>query len=83
MIEIIPLKVYKRIKLYRLYFCMIKWVKTVLSLLGDNYLSSTFFSCFWILFHNSTALTVIEYFSYLFASQKSFMKLPCVELEVS
>ena len=44
---------------------------TVLILLGDrSLLSSIFFSCFWVLFHDTTALMVI-------------MKLSCVELKVS
>ena len=45
--------------------------------MGDRSLSSIFLSCFSILFHDSTALTVIEYLPYV------FMGLPCVELEVS
>ena len=32
---------------------------------GARSLSSMFFNCFWIFFHHSTALTVIEYFPYL------------------
>ena len=51
--------------------------------MGNSGLSSTAFNCFWISFHDSTAVTVIEYFPYLFALLKSFMRLPCVELEVS
>ena len=38
---------------------------TVLVVLGDRSLSSIIFSYFWISFHNSTALGVIEYFPYL------------------
>ena len=41
-------------------------------MLGDISLSSISFNCFWILFHESTALTAIEYFPYLFVLQKSF-----------
>ena len=44
----------------------LKLLATVLILFGGGSLSSIFFSCFWILFHDSTALTVIEYFPYLF-----------------
>ena len=33
---------------------------------GDRSLGSIFFSWFWILFHDSTALAVIEWFPYLF-----------------
>ena len=46
--------------------------------MGDRFLSSVFFSCFWILLLDSTVLMVIEYFPYLLA-----LRLPCVELEVS
>ena len=51
--------------------------------MGDRRLSRISFNCFWILFHESTALTVIEYFPYLFVLKKSFIRLPCVELKVS
>ena len=34
-------------------------------------------------FYDSTTLTVIEYFPYLFALYKRFMRLLCVELEVT
>ena len=54
-----------------------------LILLGDRSLSKVFLNCFWILFHDSTSLTVIEYFLYLLVLLKTFMKLSCVELEVS
>ena len=40
------------------------------------------FSCFWILFHESTALTVTEYFAYLlylFYKIVLWMRLPCAE----
>ena len=47
----------------------------------DRSLSSIFFSYVGILFHDSTALTVIEYFYYLLVLWKSFM-LPCTEFEV-
>ena len=43
-----------------------KLLKTVSVLLGDRSLSSVFFNCFWILFHNVTALTINEYFPYVF-----------------
>ena len=42
----------------------IKLLKIVLILSGDRSLSSLFFSCFWILLHDSTAL--FEHFPYLF-----------------
>ena len=54
-----------------------------LILLGDRSLSKVFLNCFWILFHDSKSLTVIEYFLYLLVLLKTFMKLSCVELEVS
>ena len=38
-----------------------KTLMIVLILLWDRSLSSIFFNCFYILFHNSIALTVIEY----------------------
>ena len=31
--------------------------------------------------HDSTAVTVIEYYAYLFVLENSFVRLPCVELE--
>ena len=40
--------------------------------ISDNYfnfnrfLNNIFFSCFWILLHDSAALTVIEYFPHIF-----------------
>ena len=40
-------------------------ISDVLILLWDRSLSRILFNCFWILFHDSTALTVIEYFPYL------------------
>ena len=48
------------------YDLKLKLVTTVLILLGDRSLSSIFFSYFWILFHDSTKIIVIEYFPYLF-----------------
>ena len=50
---------------------------------GNRSLSKVFFNCFCIVFHDSTALAVIEYFPYLLVLWKSFMRLTCVELEVS
>ena len=41
------------------------------------------FSCLWILFCNSTALTVVECFPYLLVLKNRFVRLPCVGLEVS
>ena len=41
----------------------------------DRSLSSISFNCFWKLFHDSAALAVIEFFPYLFALKKSFMRL--------
>ena len=41
--------------------------------IGDRSLGTIFFSCFWILFHDSTALTVIEYFSYQFVKKKKVL----------
>ena len=49
----------------------------------DRSLTSIFVGCFGILLHESTTLAATEYFPYLFFLQKSFMRLPCKELEVS
>ena len=72
-IEIISLNVYELINSYIIHiFCMINklliWFKINITdncfiLLGERSLSSVSSStCFWILFHDSTALTVIEYY---------------------
>ena len=45
---------------------MNKIADNVLLLLGDISFSCVFLSCFWILFHESTALAIVEYFPYLF-----------------
>ena len=73
----------------RYNFCMINelliWIKIkiismtiVLILLGDRFLRSKSFNCFWILFLDSTACTVIE-FSPIFLSYKNVLwdYIPC------
>ena len=69
------LKVYKPIKSYKLYFCMIRQVTNLIKIKisdncfnfnGDRSLSRILLSCFWVLPHGSTVLKVIEDFPYLF-----------------
>ena len=52
-------------------------------LLGDRSLSSVFLSFFWILFHESTAFPIIEYFPYLLVIYLDFIRLPSLQLGVS
>ena len=49
-------------------------------MLWDSY---AFFSCFWILFHESTSVAVIDYVSYLFRFTRRFCEVTRPEPEVS
>ena len=44
----------------------IKIIGNCFNFTGDISLGSIYFNCFWNLFHDSAALTVVEYFPYLF-----------------
>ena len=49
----------------------------------DRSFSIEFLSLIWILFRESIALAVIENVPYLFVLKEDFIRLPCLELEVS
>ena len=57
--------------------------RTSLMLLRDRSFISVFLSFFWLLFQKSIALAIIEYLPYLFLLYEDFIRLPCLELEVS
>ena len=53
-------------------------------LLGDRSLNNISFSCFWTLFLDSKALTVIEYLPYISTCLiKKLYEVTCTELEIS